>query len=105
LARLSDPETDLGWFLLMDWATSEGHFVAPAERLAGLPTTEDTIAHYRRATGRTVEHFFYHDVFATWRFAVIMHRADAILKATGYHQDGVDVYSNLARRLERLLGA
>jgi aminoglycoside phosphotransferase (APT) family kinase protein len=105
LARLSDPETDLAWFLLIDWATSEGHFVAPAERLAGLPTTEDTIAHYQRATRRRVEHFFYHDVFATWRFAVIMHRADAILKATGYHQAGVDVYSNLARRLERLLGA
>jgi len=105
LARLSDPETDLGWFLLMDWALSEGHFVAPAKRLAGLPTTDDTIAHYERATGMRVEHFLYHDVFATWRFAVIMHRADALLKATGYHQTDVDVYSNLERRLERLLDA
>jgi aminoglycoside phosphotransferase (APT) family kinase protein len=104
LARLGDPETDLGWFLLMDWAVSEGHLVAPAARLAGLPSTEDTVAHYERATGRKVKHSFYHDVFATWRFAVIMHRGDTILKATGYHHSDVDVYGNLARRLERFLG-
>ena len=30
--------------------------------------------------------------------------ANAILKATGYHHSDVDVYGNLARRLERLLG-
>jgi aminoglycoside phosphotransferase (APT) family kinase protein len=104
LARLGDPETDLGWFLLMDWAVSEGHFVAPAERLGGLPSTRETVAHYERATGRRVENLFYHDVFATWRFAVIMHRGNAIFKATGYHQADVDVYGNLAHRLERLLG-
>jgi aminoglycoside phosphotransferase (APT) family kinase protein len=103
LARLGDPETDLGWFLLMDWAVSEGHLVAPTERLSGLPSNEDTVAHYERATGRKVKNLFYHDVFATWRFAVIMHRGDAIMKETGYHQSDVDVYGNLARRLEQLL--
>jgi aminoglycoside phosphotransferase (APT) family kinase protein len=104
LVRLGDPETDLGWFLLMDWAVSEGHFVAPSRRLEGLPSPADTVAHYERATGRRVEHLFYHDVFATWRFAVIMHRGNEIFKATGYHQSEVDVYGNLARRLESLLG-
>jgi aminoglycoside phosphotransferase (APT) family kinase protein len=103
MSLLGDPDSDLLWFLLMDWALSEGHFVAPAERLDGLPGREQTVAHYERATGRKVQNVFYHDVFATWRFAVIMHRADAILKATGYHQAGVDVHSNLVERLQGLL--
>jgi aminoglycoside phosphotransferase (APT) family kinase protein len=103
MALLGDPESDLLWFLLMDWALSEGHFVAPSKRLEGLPGREETFARYRRATGRAVENPHYHDVFATWRFAVIMHRADAILKASGYHQADVDVHSTLERRLDRLL--
>jgi aminoglycoside phosphotransferase (APT) family kinase protein len=103
MALLGDPESDLLWFLLMDWALCEGHFVAPSQRLPGLPETQASVDRYERATGFEVKNFFYHDVFATWRFAVIMHRADAILKTTGYHQEGVDVHSKLENRLRRLL--
>ncbi|MBU3949350.1 MAG: phosphotransferase family protein [Proteobacteria bacterium] len=74
MAFLGDPESDLGWFIHMDWATSEGLQTKPSPRLAGLPGTQETLAHYERITNRKVENFFYHEVFATWRMAVVYTR-------------------------------
>jgi len=101
---LGDPDSDLAWFLLMDWMLCEGHLMRKSERLKGLPGIEETIAHYQRKTNREVENFFYQDVFATWRIAVIMHRAAEDFKTTGYHLSDTDVYGPLRKRLSGLLG-
>lgn len=78
MAYIGDPEADLGWFLHLDWATSEGHPYSPSARLHGLPGIEETLAYYEQVTGRKVENFFYHEVFATWRLAVICTRVEKI---------------------------
>ncbi len=81
MAVLGDPETDLAWMTQVDWA------LGPAlglPRLEGLPTTDEHIAYYETITNRKVENFFYHDVFATWRLAVIFHKLEPILHETGY---------------------
>jgi aminoglycoside phosphotransferase (APT) family kinase protein len=43
MAFLGDPETDLAWWLFMDWFASGG-FDIP--RLEGMPEREETVAHY-----------------------------------------------------------
>lgn len=76
MACLGDPESDLGWFAHIDWATSVGRAKSPFPRLAGLPDMPQTLAHYEKATGRRVEHFHYHEVFATWRMAILFSRIE-----------------------------
>jgi aminoglycoside phosphotransferase (APT) family kinase protein len=80
MAFIGDPESDLGWFIHLDWALSDGHPYSPSARLAGLPGTKETIDYYERVTNRKVENFFYHEVFATWRLAVVCTRVEKIQK-------------------------
>ena len=52
MACLGDPESDLGWFAHIDWATSEGRARGAFPRMAGLPTMAPTMSHYEQRTGR-----------------------------------------------------
>lgn len=76
MACLGDPESDLGWFAHIDWATSEGRSRGATPRLEGLPDMTQTIECYEALTGRRVEHFHYHQVFATWRLAILFTRIE-----------------------------
>ena len=76
MACLGDPESDLGWFAHIDWATSEGRSRGATPRLDGLPSMAQTIERYEAITGRRVERFHYHQVFATWRLAILFTRIE-----------------------------
>lgn len=69
MAFLGDPEADLGWWIYLDWALSEGTGIP---RLEGFPGKEETIRYYEKVSGTKVENYFYNEVFAAFRFGVIM---------------------------------
>jgi aminoglycoside phosphotransferase (APT) family kinase protein len=76
MACLGDPESDLGWFAHIDWATSVGRAKGAFPRMTGLPSIAETLARYEQVTGRPVENFHYHEVFATWRMAILFTRIE-----------------------------
>jgi putative sterol carrier protein len=80
MAFLGDPEADLGWWLFMDWASSEGYGFP---RLAGFPGVDETIARYEAWSGHAVRHARFQEVFAAFRFGAIMARVAARLRAIG----------------------
>ncbi len=71
MVTLGNPEQDLAWWLFLDRHHSEG---MSAPRLPGFPGRDETLARYAELTGRPVEHLSYYEVFAGFRFAVIMLR-------------------------------
>ena len=76
LACIGDPESDLAWFAHTDWASSAGRSSGAIERLAGLPSIEQTVAYYESLMARKVENFLYYDVFATYRLALVYTRVE-----------------------------
>ena len=74
---LGQPEMDLGWWLYFDRQFTE---TIDLQRPAGFPTREATIARYAKLLGRDVENVEYYEVFAGFRFAVILARLGALLK-------------------------
>src|SRR5205823_3755089 len=75
MACLSDPVQDLAWFVHFDDVFTEGLGV---ERLDGIPPREDTIARYEDLTGNSTHNFEYFEVFAAFRFVVILQRLGAL---------------------------
>jgi aminoglycoside phosphotransferase (APT) family kinase protein len=71
MVTLGSPEMDLGWSIFLDRHHSEGLGVP---RLEGFPSHEDSVARYEELTGHRVRHLHYYQVFAGFRFAVIMTR-------------------------------
>lgn len=76
MACIGDPESDLGWFAHIDWATSVGRAKGAFPRMTGLPDMATTMAHYEQVSGRKVEHLHYYEVFATWRMAILFTRIE-----------------------------
>ena len=76
MAALGQPELDLGWWLYFDRQFSEGLDVP---RPIGFPSHEETIARYEQLIGRKVGDLFWYQIFAGWRFAVIMCRLSDLL--------------------------
>jgi aminoglycoside phosphotransferase (APT) family kinase protein len=77
MVSLGSPAQDVAWALFLDRHHSEGMDV---ERLPGFPSTEATIARYESATGRTLLNLDYYEVFAGFRFSVIMGKLALIFK-------------------------
>lgn len=105
MACLGDPESDLGWFAHMDWATSVGRAKDPFPRMAGLPSMAETMAHYEDVTGRKVENLHYYEVFATWRMAILFTRIeqDATYIARSGNAKGFITWTHF-EKLKKLLG-
>jgi aminoglycoside phosphotransferase (APT) family kinase protein len=103
MAFLGDPETDLAWWLFMDWFASGGYDLA---RLEGMPGREETVARYEELTGRPVRNLFYNEVFAGMRFGVIMVRVAAMMRYRGLPLPVPDFASNnpATRKLADMLG-
>jgi aminoglycoside phosphotransferase (APT) family kinase protein len=64
-------EQDLAWAIFLDRHHSEGLGVP---RLPGFPSFPDTVARYESLTGHKVRHLKFYEVWAAFRFAVIMIR-------------------------------
>jgi aminoglycoside phosphotransferase (APT) family kinase protein len=102
MVTLGNPEQDLAWWLFLDWHHSAGLGI---ERLEGFPTREETIARYEALMQRPVEHASYYEVFAAFRFAVIMIRVAHLTAAAGLSTDPNFAVNNIPScRLAHLLG-
>jgi aminoglycoside phosphotransferase (APT) family kinase protein len=71
MVTLGSPEVDLGWTLFLDRYHSEGVGVP---RLRGFPSRAATVERFEVLSGHRVVQLHYHEVFAGYRFAVIMLR-------------------------------
>jgi aminoglycoside phosphotransferase (APT) family kinase protein len=80
-ATLASPVDDLAWGLMLDQSTSTGYGVP---RLAGLPSREETVAHWERASGFSARHLPYYDVYAAWRMAYVMARIGSVFMERGW---------------------
>lgn len=69
MAYLGDPESDLGFFLFLDWQHSVGYGVP---RLDGSPDKEETVQRYQELTGWKVENLLYNEVLAAFRAGVVI---------------------------------
>ena len=65
------PEKDIGWAIFLDKHHSEGLGIP---RLEGFPSYEDTLAHYAERSGHRVRNAHYYQVYAGYRFGIIMLR-------------------------------
>ena len=80
-ACLAHPVDDLAWWLMLDGCLSEGYGVP---RLPGLPSRDETVAHWERCTGLRADDLDYHEVFAAWRMAIIMARIGTLFMQRGW---------------------
>ena len=80
MAFIGDPEADLGWWIFLDRCNSEGYGTA---RLAGFPSPAETVRRYEELSGHRVAHARYYEVFAAFRFGVIMARVAMRMKEIG----------------------
>ncbi len=102
MAYLGDPESDLAFFLLLDWIDSEG-FGIP--RLEGTPGKEETVRRYQELTGWKVKNLFYHEVLAAVRAGVVMLKVYKNFKKLGVALPAADIEMNnvCTQRLASLL--
>lgn len=102
MVTLGSPEADLAWFLFLDRHHSEG---LGAPRLAGFPTRDETLARYTALTGHVAKHLHYYEVFAAFRFSVIMIRLAQQFRALGIlpAESKLETGSIPSRLLARLL--
>ncbi len=80
MAFIGDPESDLAWFLFMDWQHSEGVGIP---RLEGSPSVEETVSHYEKRTGFKVKNSFYNEVLNAFWYGMIMARIYKNFKKMG----------------------
>lgn len=102
MVTLGDPIQDLAWWLFLDRHHSEGIGVP---RLEGFPTREQTVARYEQLTGRKVETLHYYEVFAAFRFAVIMMRVAQMMVEYEVLPSDSDLETNniVTQLLEKML--
>jgi aminoglycoside phosphotransferase (APT) family kinase protein len=97
MAGLGQPEMDLGWWLYFDLQFSDGLGVP---RPAGFGSHEETIDHYAEVLGRPLRDLFFYEVFAGFRFAVVMARlADLLVGSDTLPGDSDMATNNLATQL------
>jgi aminoglycoside phosphotransferase (APT) family kinase protein len=76
MVTLADPMMDLGWWLFLDRHFHEG---CARPRLDGFPTREEMVAHYEAKSRRTARDLEFYEVFAGFRFGVVMMRIKSLL--------------------------
>jgi aminoglycoside phosphotransferase (APT) family kinase protein len=69
MANISDPRTDLAWWIWIDRCNSEG---LGFERLDGLPEPEAVYREWQALTGRSIEGIAWFELFAVVRYAIIL---------------------------------
>ena len=97
MAVLGNPVQDLAWYCYIDSTFADG---LGLPRLEGLPSYEDTVARWHRATGYPIDTFEYYTIFAAMRYGLILSR---IMVATN---QASEIQANFAcKLLERKLEA
>ena len=71
MMTLGNPVQDLAWWNYLDYFFADG---LGMPRLEGLPSYEDTIARWEKASGFSAEHYRYYWVFAGLRYGLILSR-------------------------------
>jgi len=106
MVTLGSPEMDLGWSIFLDRHHSEGLEVP---RLEGFPSYEETVARYETLTGHRVRYLHYYQVFAGFRFAVIMARIAQQMVIYGVMDEAggreFEINNTVTRLLDKLLPA
>ena len=77
MVTLGSPSQDVAWAWFLDRHHSEG---CDVPRLEGFPSKEATIEHYQSRSGIRLQEMDYYEVFAGFRFCVIMARLATIFK-------------------------
>lgn len=101
MAALSNPVDDLAWWLMLDESLSTGYGLP---RLPGLPSRAQSIARWERVSGHSARDLPYYEVFAAWRFAILMARIGTLFAQRGLasRASGMDVNNGGARLLALL---
>jgi len=102
MAYLGDPESELGWFFLLDWRHSEGEGIPSLE---GTPGREETLQRYEELTKRKIKHMLYQDVLAAFRYGIIELKIYKNLRKLGVALPTQDIETNnlCTHRLASLL--
>jgi aminoglycoside phosphotransferase (APT) family kinase protein len=77
MVGLGAPAQDVAWALFLDRHHSEG---VATPRLEGFPSAEETVARYEERSGIRLRDLEFYEVFAAFRFCVIMARLARIFK-------------------------
>lgn len=93
MACMGSPSQDIAWTWFLDRHHAEG---MGAARLPGFPTKEAMISRFEERSGRSAKAFDYYELFAGFRFCVIMGRLTAIFKDWGLIPADNDMASNNA---------
>ena len=80
LAHLGNPIDDVCWYLMLDRCLGEG---IDLPRLSGFLDREETVAYWEKVSGMQAANFEYYELFAVYRFSVIMYRIISLYKETG----------------------
>lgn len=91
MVTLGNPVQDLAWYLFLDRHHSEG---IDTPRLPGFPSAAATVARYEELTGQPVEHLAYYEVFAAFRFSVIMIKVAQMIVEYGFMEADSDFEVN-----------
>lgn len=102
MAALGDPQQDLAWFVLLDDVLTDG---SGHPRIPGFPSRAETIARWEAATGRRADAFDYYEVFAAFRFTVVMTRLGHLFFDLGVAPDDFAYDNFVSQHLDRLLAS
>jgi len=84
MGTVGDPKLDLGW-VVQGWPTdaSDPHdAMASYVDMRGMPSRQQIVDHYARASGRQVEDVDYYVILAKWKLAVVLEQ--------GFQRAGTD---------------
>ena len=102
MACYGSPSQDIAWTWFLDRHHAEGMGMP---RLPGFPSKEAMLARFEEKSGRSAKAFDYYEMFAGFRFAVIMGRLAVIFKEWGLLPPDNDMGQNNApaRLTEQML--
>jgi aminoglycoside phosphotransferase (APT) family kinase protein len=102
MVTLGNPVEDLAWWTTIDRCLSEGIGVS---RIPGIPDRDATLARWEALTGLTADPVPYYEVFAAFRFSVIMARIGVQMKHYGIlpPEHEMDIHNLASTILARLL--
>lgn len=102
MVSLGGPEMDLGWWLFLDRFCADGYGL---QRLDGLGTRQETIDLWEAQTGYTASDIEFYEVFAGFRFAIVMMRLAQMFHQWGWPVDpDMESDNAVTRLLADLLG-
>lgn len=101
MVALSNPVDDLAWWLVLDESLCTGYGLP---RLHGLPSREVSVSRWQTASGHSARDLPYYEVFAAWRFAILMARIGTLFMQRGLapRESAMDVDNGGANLLHLL---